>query len=130
MYADSFVINLKNYLKRKQQFEQRLKVITGYTENTVGCRSQFIANYFNATIIKACGICDSCINSQTVVVSKQEFEHISVHIFESSSTVKITMQELISKSRHIKREKLWKVFNFLAAEKKLFVNKEGLIILN
>ena len=130
MYADSFVINLENYLKRKQQFEQRIKVITGYTENTVGCRSQFIANYFNATIIKACGICDSCINSQTIVVSKQEFEDITAHIFESSFTVKITMQELISKSRHIKKEKLWKVFNFLAAEKKLFVNKEGVIILN
>jgi len=125
MYADSIVINLENYLQRKQQFEQRIKAMTGYAEKTVDCRSRSIAEYFNDFSVKPCGICDNCINSQSIVVSKKEFEEIQTYIVEVAATGKITIQELLAKSRHIKKEKLWKVFNFLTAEKQIMVNKEG-----
>ena len=57
--------------------------------------------------------------------TKKEFETISQHIFNLTGNNKITIQELLSNSRHIKKEKLWKVFNFLSAEKKIFVSREG-----
>ena len=125
MYADSFIINLENYFKRKQLFEKRIKAIIKYVEKTVDCRSRLIAAYFNDTVIKPCGICDNCINQQTVVVDKKEFETISQHIFNLTGNNKITIQELLNNSKHIKKEKLWKVFNFLSAEKKIFVSREG-----
>ncbi len=126
MYADSFQINFDNYLKRKLLFEQRVKAMTGYAENTIDCRSKLLAAYFNAPIAKACGICDNCINTQSLEIAHDEFENISRHILQEAA-VEITMQDLLGKSRHIKKEKLWKVFNFLAAEQKVSVNREGLV---
>jgi ATP-dependent DNA helicase RecQ len=38
MYADSFVINLENYLQRKKNFEIRVKAIIDYIMNTVNCK--------------------------------------------------------------------------------------------
>ncbi len=125
MYADSFVINLEDYLKRKQEFERRIKVMTEYAEKTVGCRSSFIAGYFNAPIVKACGICDNCINSQNTDLGELEFDEIAQHLFKCCTNGKSTLQQVLDNSRHIKKEKLWKVFNFLTAEKKIIVDKEG-----
>jgi ATP-dependent DNA helicase RecQ len=125
MYTDSFVINLDNYLKRKKSFETRIKAMTDYISNSISCRSQIIARYFNDTSVKACGICDNCINQKALVISKEEFDQITQHIANSVYQKKISINELLSKSKQFKKEKLWKVIDYLQSEKKLSFNNEG-----
>lgn len=125
MYADSFVINLADYLQRKQNFEKRIQAITKYVQQTIMCRSRMIAAYFNDPGVKACGICDNCINQNDLVISIEEFEMIAGKIFQQLSLHPILPKELIKKLTGIKKEKCWKVINYLQAEKKINVTKTG-----
>ena len=125
MYADSFVMNLTDYLQRKQNFEVRVQAMVKYIQQTIFCRSQLIAAYFNDKNVKACGICDNCINQNDLVISKEEFELISSKILEQIALCPLPPHEMIKKIAGIKKEKFWKVTNFLQAEKKLTVNKTG-----
>ncbi len=125
MYADSFVINLANYLARKKNFEIRITAMVDYIANTVNCRSQVIARYFNDLNVKACGICDNCINQKDVVISKEEFELINRHILNFIGQNTVPVKDLINQSKQYKKEKLWKVIDYLQSEKKLDFDKEG-----
>ncbi len=125
MYADSFVINLENYLHRKLNFEQRIKAMVDFTKNTFVCRSQAIAKYFNDNEVKACGICDNCINQKSLEINTLEFEKISDWLFNLVKNQPISVHKLFINLGRIKKEKLWKVLNFLQAERKLQVSKEG-----
>ena len=125
MYADSFVINLTDYLQRKQNFEKRIDSIYKYIQQTNTCRSQLIASYFNDRTIKKCGICDNCINQNDVVISIEEFENIAVKIFQHLAEKPILPDELMKKLANVRKEKFWKVTDYLQAEKKIHFNKEG-----
>ena len=127
MYADSFVINLEGYKLRKLNFENRVKAIDSYIEQKVQCRSQMIAAYFNDRNVKACGICDNCINQQEIVVTAEEFSVITTEILTEITQHSLLIKELMKQLKHIKREKFWKVFNYLQAEKKVFTTREGVI---
>jgi len=130
MYADSFAINLANYLARKKNFEIRITAMVDYIANTVNCRSQVIARYFNDLNVKACGICDNCINQKSIVISKEEFELINRHIIHIIAQNNVPVKELINKSKQYKKEKLWKVMDYLQSEKKLAFDKDGNITIS
>ena len=125
MYADSFILNLSDYLKRKQNFEKRIQAITKYAQQTIMCRSRMIAAYFNDPGVKPCGICDNCINQNDLVISMEEFEMIAGEIFQHLSLHPLMPKDLIKKLTGIKKEKFWKVINYLQSEKKINVTKTG-----
>ena len=128
MYADSFHINLGNYAKRKEKFKARIAAMIDYIKMTNSCRSKFIAIYFNDMSATKCGICDNCIKEKNASLSSGEFENISQHIFHLVKQKPLQVDELIIQSKKINKEKLWKVLDYLQAEKKLSINKEGNII--
>ena len=125
MYADSFLINLDNYIERKKNFESRIKAIAEFIKNTISCRSQIIGNYFNDLAIKPCGICDNCINLKSLRISKEEFEQITQYIFEWTKKHSTGIKELLESSKQFKKEKIWKVIDYLQSEAKITVSREG-----
>lgn len=127
MYADSFMINLSDYAQRKLNFEKRVKAITVYVQQTIQCRSRTIAAYFNDINVKACGICDNCIRQQDLQISTEEFALITGEIFQRISEHAVLYKELLKNLKGIRKEKFWKVFNYLQAEKKICISKEGMI---
>jgi ATP-dependent DNA helicase RecQ len=129
MYADSYSVNTANYLKRKKNFEQRITAITNYINTITACRSKLIAAYFNATADKACAICDNCINEKALTISKEEFELISSGILQLVKDTPLPVKYIQQQLKGIKKEKLWKVINYLQAENKIAVNKEGNIFI-
>ena len=129
MYADSFMINLDDYNERKNNFDTRIKAIAEFITNTIRCRSQIIGNYFNDLAIKSCGICDNCINLKSLRISKEEFEQIAHFILDWSEQHSGGIKELIEKGKTFKKEKIWKVVDYLQSEKKITVSREGTISL-
>jgi ATP-dependent DNA helicase RecQ len=127
MYNDSYAINMHGYNARKKNFEDRVASITAFVKEMNVCRSMLIASYFNAPILKPCGICDNCINKKDNDVSKEEFEMIAAKIFDVVNNNPMPVKDMQVLLKGIKKDKLWKVLQFLQAEKKLTVNKEGLI---
>ena len=125
MYADSFQINLENHLKRKLYYENRLKAMIGYIKDLTACRSKKIATYFGGEEINKCGICDNCINQKATEISKQEFEEVLNFIISRVNDKPTGINDLLSALSKVKKEKIWKVLDYLQAEEKIILNKEG-----
>ena len=125
MYVDNYAVNMASYLQRKKNFEQRVAAMLDYIKNTANCRSKLIATYFNAPTNKSCGCCDNCINEKGLVISMEEFESISAGIFQLVKSTALPVKEIQNQLKGVKKEKLWKVINYLQAENKISVTKEG-----
>ncbi len=125
MYADNYTINAAGYLKRKQNFEERVNAMINYIKKPTGCRSKHIAGYFTDTNINNCGICDNCINEQVIYISTEEFNSISTQILELTKQTPVSIENILASLKRIKKEKVWKVIDYLQAEKKILADKEG-----
>jgi ATP-dependent DNA helicase RecQ len=125
MYADSFMINLDNYLTRKKLFEERVKVMVNFTKNKTACRSQLVAAYFNDNNVKHCGICDNCIELKNTPVTISDFDSIVTSIYTSITNKTISIKELLANTTKIEKEKRWTVINYLQAEEKIVITADG-----
>jgi len=127
MYADNYKINTSGYLKRKENFEKRVVAMTGYIKMETECRSRSIGIYFSAPPAKPCGICDNCINNKVIHLSPAEFEKIASMVAGVLQQGPTQMNDILKQLKGINKEKVWKVIDYLQAEKKLAADQEGLI---
>ena len=124
--VQELTINTTLYDRRKKSFEARVEAMIGYTKES-DCRSRFISLYFGDQDAKACAICDNCLHKKATNLSAEEFEKIFVSIANKLLQKKLTASELIDELKTIKKEKAWKVIEFLQAEKKIEVDSQGLL---
>ena len=125
MYADSYKINIKDHLLRKQNYKTRLDAMISFVEDKRTCRSILIGNYFNDTKIQACGICDNCINNKTDIVSDEEFKAIAEKILNILKTGPRSSGSLENELKDHKNQRLWKVINFLRSENIVVADRQG-----
>ena len=125
MYTDNYSINTAGYHKRRKNFEERVNAMIGYIKKTTGCRSVHIANYFSEVKINACAICDNCINEKVIYISTEEFNYISNQITELTKLTPVSIDEMLIRLKGIKKEKIWRVVNYLQAENKIKTDKDG-----
>jgi ATP-dependent DNA helicase RecQ len=125
MYNDNYRVNAIEYLKRKQNFELRANAMIDYVKKERGCRSQHIAAYFTPVKINACGICDNCINEKALHISTEEFNVIAEQIMSCIKEQQFTIEQILTTLKGIKKEKIWKVINYLLAEEKIKTGKDG-----
>ncbi|HMK03039.1 MAG TPA: RecQ family ATP-dependent DNA helicase, partial [Ferruginibacter sp.] len=125
MYTDSYMINTTSHLKRKQNFEERVRAMIAYINKTTGCRSRHIAQYFTDGKVNACGICDNCINGKALHITAEEFNKITEQVLHVAKEAPASMEEIMVKLKGTKKEKVWKVIDYLQGEKKIMADKEG-----
>ncbi len=125
MYNDNYRINMKDYLERKLKFEERVNAMIAYVIKTAGCRSQHIAAYFNDVKINACGICDNCINEKVIYISTEEFNSIMNEIIRITKEKTVSIDEVLLALKAVKKEKTWRVIDYLQAEGKLKMYNDG-----
>ncbi|HEV8287183.1 MAG TPA: ATP-dependent DNA helicase RecQ [Chitinophagaceae bacterium] len=125
--TEDLTINTKAYKIRKEKFTTRINSMVRYIYETTECRSKIIASYFGDDKIKDCGICDNCLKQKSIQLSKEEFNTINNRIVSSIKGRSIHTKELLQHLKGIKKEKAWKVINFLQAENKIELDKTGWI---
>ena len=123
--AEDLSINLELYNKRKEKFSARVKNIIQYVQELVTCRSKMIGSYFGDTKLNNCKVCDNCLRQKKVHIDEKEFEKISERIQTVLAPQPMPSKELLDKLGSFKKEKAWKVIEFLQAEDKLEVDKAG-----
>jgi ATP-dependent DNA helicase RecQ len=123
--AEHLVFHQDDYLKRKEQYVLRVQVMEKYVLLTGRCRSQYIGKYFGDTEMKPCGSCDNCLQVKSTELSAEEFNTISARILEHISQAEADIKLLMDHLKGLKKEKVWKVLDFLQAEGKLTVNEKG-----
>jgi ATP-dependent DNA helicase RecQ len=120
-------INMAGYNKRKDHFISRVNEMTRYAGETGECRSRFIAGYFGDPAVPACGICDNCLRLRSVSLSKEEFESIHHRILNTIKYEPQPARDLLARLNGVKKEKAWKVIEFLQAENKIEMDKAGYV---
>ncbi|OSZ73686.1 recombinase RecQ [Chitinophagaceae bacterium IBVUCB2] len=125
MKAEEITIDMVAYNKRKEQFQQRMKQMITYVKEEGECRSRIIGKYFGDSKIKTCGICDNCLKQKATTLSKEEFETIHHRILNTIKYESLHTKDLLQKLNGIKKEKAWKVIEFLQAENKIEMDAGG-----
>jgi ATP-dependent DNA helicase RecQ len=125
--AQHININHEAYFERKKLYQERVQKMTAYLHLSKECRSSFISSYFGDDAVKPCGICDNCLSQRTFELNEEEFKKIEQLIYQSIPENGIATKILLQQLKTIKKEKIWKVLEFLQAERKLLVDNLGMI---
>ena len=125
--AEELSIDMATYNQRKEKFIRRAKQMTAFTLEEIKCRSRIIGTYFGDDALKPCGICDNCLRQKATILSKEEFEIIHLKIQQIVQKQAIQIKDLLIQLNGIKKEKAWKVIEFLQAENKIEMDNNGWI---
>jgi ATP-dependent DNA helicase RecQ len=125
--SEDISINMIAYNKRKEQFQRRMKQMVNYVNEEMGCRSRIIGSYFGDTNIRPCGICDNCLRQKATNLTKEEFETLNNRIISLVKYESLHTKDLLIKLTGIKKEKAWKVIEFLQAENKIEMDSNGMV---
>lgn len=123
--AEDISIDMAAYNKRKERFRLRMKQMAAYVKEEAECRSRIIGSYFGDEKIKACGICDDCLRQKSAQLSQEEFEALHHRIINMVKYESLHTKDLLQKLNGIKKEKAWKVLEFLQAENKIEMDATG-----
>jgi ATP-dependent DNA helicase RecQ len=123
--AEDIFINMVAYNKRKEKFRIRTKEMIRFVKEGAECRSRIIGLYFGDGTVSACGICDNCLRQKAVTLSKEEFESINHRILNTIKYEPLHTRNLLAKLNGVKKEKAWKVIEFLQAENKIEMDTTG-----
>jgi ATP-dependent DNA helicase RecQ len=127
--VEALQINLKNYYQRKEEYRLRVEAMISYVRHDQ-CRSQLVGNYFGDAEIKPCGICDNCLKKKSAGLTTEEFSLIEKQILSALKVRPVHSRALVEHINGYKKEKAWQVITFLESEKKITVNRNGMISLN
>lgn len=125
--VEDLSIDMQAQAKRKESFLKRIRQMNGYATEEGQCRSRIISTYFGDTQTRACGICDNCLRQKASHLSKEEFETLHHRIINLVKYETLDAKDLLLKLNGIKKEKAWKVIEFLQAEDKIEMDKKGFI---
>ena len=125
--AQHLVINYERYKQRKEDYIKRVEIMHRYMQHENDCRSKFIGNYFGDDEITDCGICDKCLKKKLSKLSEEEFISIKESITNILIDESITLQLLLLSLKNIKKEKLWKVLDYMQAEQQIKIESNGSI---
>jgi ATP-dependent DNA helicase RecQ len=125
--SQHLTFNHAYYLQRKEEYKKRVEAMEGYIKLERKCRSKYIGEYFGDNNMKPCGVCDNCLQLKTTSLSAEEFNNISQRIFTHLDKQQLEMNVLLQNMTGVKKEKVWKVLDYLQAEGKISVNEKGSI---
>ena len=123
--TEDISIDMAAYNQRKERSAKRLKQMLSYIKEEAECRGRRIGTYFGDNAVRACGICDNCLRQKATNLTKEEFESLHHRIINIIKYESLTAAELLEKLTGVRKEKAWKVLEFLQAEHKLSVDKNG-----
>ena len=126
MKAGDLQINMELYKERKENFKTRVNQMISFVNENAECRGRMIGLYFGDKEIRDCGICDNCLSRKNNSLTNEEFQNIAKSILEQLSIQPLPAKELTKQWAGMKRDKAWKVIEFLQSENTIEVDMNGM----
>ena len=126
--SQHLAFNHEDYLKRKQLYKQRVDAMEKFIILTIACRSQYIGRYFGDDKMNKCGVCDNCLQQKNINLTVDELTKISNNIYQHISNGGVEIESLLNHLHLFKKDKVWKVLDYLQAENYVSINDQGLIV--
>ena len=123
--TEELSINMEQYHHRKEKFIDRARNMTRYALEELECRSKMIGRYFGDSQIQHCGVCDNCLRQKKLEINHEEFDKIAHRIESALKPQPLPSKELLHQLTGFKKEKAWKVIEFLQAENKIEMDNAG-----
>ena len=121
-------INHQAYLQRKEQYALRVETMLKFIDLKKECRSKYIAAYFGDEGIAECGTCDNCLTEKHKHISGATFTSITEKMYALIPEKGIAIKDVLQLLKHIHKDTLWKVIDYLQSEGKLTIDeKTGLL---
>ncbi len=125
--AEFLIIDHERYLKRKKEWVKRVKAMVDFIQLSAGCRSVYIANYFDDTSAKNCGVCDTCLSKKRFDITRKEFAAIKDALCEHLKENKTNRAEIFLHLKMYNKVKVSKVLDYLQSERKIIIEENGLV---
>jgi len=110
---ESLVLNIDNIKQRIKVFETKHNEMLKYaTEKTV-CRSQMLLKYFGEKSTENCGICDVCNGRNSLQISDEDLEKVSLQVKEVLINEAIDFKVLTKKLKIKNTEKFYLIMKYL-----------------
>jgi len=114
--AEDLYIEPLAYLKRKEVFSGRIRDMIGYMTGT-DCRAVVIGRYFGDPAVRACGICDRCVDARRKKISTNEVTQLAQQIEDLLRGNGPTSVEMIMEGlKEEERPHAWSVLEYLLSE--------------
>jgi ATP-dependent DNA helicase RecQ len=123
--AEELTINAQQYAQRKEIYLARCRSMIDYVKEELSCRSKFIGSYFGDQAVRPCGVCDNCLRKKNLTLSREEFDQIHGRILSLMGSEAVEVKFLLQELAGVKKEKAWKVIDFLQAENKIETDSKG-----
>ncbi len=127
MYSDDFRIDGHLLKERKAAYEKRLHALQDYINDSLACRSQLLAAYFNAPFKDRCKICDNCIAYAQTNLSAEAFEVLYQQIMQHTRGGAIAIQTLMQQLPATNEHHIWEAIQYLQAEELIIHDPPGYI---
>ncbi len=125
--ARHFSINHNLFQFRKKRAQYRMSKALEYAELNI-CRSRQLLRYFGEKQVANCGVCDVCLEKETLELSPEAFETYQRKIEALLRLEPLTLKE-VADSFHIKNRSLvLKVLEFLLDAGKISIHNDVLSI--
>jgi len=125
--TEELTLNYENYLKRKNQFIERINAMINYC-NSQTCRSTYIGNYFGDLTIVECGKCDNCTSKNQQPIQSNQFTTIYTKINTLLKSEHLEIKDLEEKM-DTKKEELYQVLEEMKKEEKIGIDHSGKLFL-
>jgi len=117
------VFSKDNYWFRKNEAQNRLKIMINFGKSSTVCRSVFLLNYFEEMNSFACGKCDVCLINKRKNISDLEFETITEKVKELLLTKTVSLKELLNQIPFNNESKVIDVIRWWMEEGKITEEK-------
>ena len=97
--AGSLKIDKVHFDQRKKTIYEKLEAMIGYAQNSMGCRTRIIQEYFDESAYINCGVCDTCIDEKKKMQKSKELESTISVIQNALSENESTISALKSKTQ-------------------------------
>jgi ATP-dependent DNA helicase RecQ len=128
--AEEVTIDMVAYGKRKERFITRVNEMIRFVNESEQCRAKFIGAYFGDPTVRTCGICDNCLRHKSFALGKEEFEALHQRIIGLIAGQTLHSRALLEQLTGVRKEKAWKVIEFLQSENKIVMDETGFIKLS
>lgn len=111
--------------QRKERAIGRMEWMIHYATSANKCRSQVLLSYFGEKDVHRCGICDVCLQRNTLSLNNIEFETVSDQIKKQLKDNPQDLTELINHIDGSRQDKTIKVVQWLLDNNKLKYNEDN-----
>lgn len=123
----NLILSKEIYESRKMNAYERLSFMIGYVQNNTSCRSSMLLEYFGEKETNRCGICDVCLNRNSLTVKQSEFDSIMVILKSKMENKTHTQKSVYEWFSFEDKKKVSEILKWLADNNVIFIDEYGMI---